>query len=78
MWEFATSLLHALCESSKVKLDAGEAAEGLTRGMPVAGTAACTNEPTGGLPGNLQALATAVLGLSPEDRAKPTAILHGR
>jgi hypothetical protein len=64
--------------SSKVSADVSDAAQGLTTTPPVVCTPVCTSDPNPEQPDALQALAAALLGLSPADRARLTAMLLGQ
>ena len=64
--------------SNKGHIDASDAPQGLTTTPPVVCTPVCTREPKSEQPDPVQALAAALLGLSPADRARLAALLVGQ
>jgi hypothetical protein len=61
--------------SSKEPSDVSETDKGVRAGAPSACTPACTSRGSTGQADPVAALATALLGLSPEDRARLAALL---
>ena len=64
--------------SNKGTPDAGETAKGLTAAAPSACTTACTSTAETANAGTVDALAAALLALSPRDRARLAAMLLGQ
>jgi hypothetical protein len=64
--------------SSKETPDASGEGKGLTADLPDRCTPGCTNPAETPKAGTVEALAAALLGLSPDDRARLTAMLLGQ
>ena len=61
--------------SSKGTPDATEAGKGLAESSPAVCTPVCTSKPEKANAGTVEALAAALLGLTPADRARLAAVL---